>query len=204
MIAIDNILVSDQVVNEQFVCDLSRCKGGCCEDGDAGAPLETDELRLLNEFYQDFKQYMTAEGIREIEKSGKYVYGKEFGWVTPTVNSKICAYGYKDKQGIVKCAIEQAYNDGKINWKKPISCHLFPIRVNESKNGETEFVNYEPREDLCAAACKLGKKLKVPVYIFLKEAIIRKWGETFYETLDATAKHIEQSKETVAKTRRRM
>lgn len=190
MIAIDNVLVSDQVVEEQFVCDLTKCKGGCCEDGDAGAPLEANELMHLNNFYDTFKAYMTPEGITEIERQGKYVYDQEFGWVTPTINSAICAYGYKDKQGIVKCAIEQAYNDEKISWKKPISCHLFPIRLQKSEDGLTEFVNYEPREDLCSAACKFGKKLKVPAYVFLKESIIRKYGEEFYETLDATAHYM--------------
>lgn len=203
MIEIGNILVSDEVVEEQFVCDLTKCKGGCCEDGDAGAPLETDELEHLNTFYEAVKPYMTNEGIREIERSGKYVYDQEFGWVTPTINSAICAYGYKDKQGIVKCSIEQAYNDGKISWKKPISCHLFPIRTKKSKDGKTEFANYEPREDLCSAACKLGKKLKVPAYVFLKEAIIRKYGEEFYETLDATAKYMEQTSDGLSKDKRR-
>lgn len=194
MIAIDNILVSDEVLQEQFVCDLTKCKGGCCEDGDAGAPLETEELSRLIDFYDIVKEYMSPAGIREIEKVGKYVYDAEFGWVTPTVDGKICAYGYRDKQGIVKCAIEQAYNDDKINWKKPISCHLFPIRIKKSKEWQTDYVNYEPREDLCAAACKLGKKLKVPVYVFLKESIIRKYGEEFYKTLEATAKHMEEKK----------
>jgi hypothetical protein len=137
---------------------------------------------------------MSVSGVREIEKVGKYVYDREFGWVTPTVNGKICAYGYRDKQGIIKCAIEQAYNDDKITWKKPVSCHLFPIRTSKSKDGQTEFVNYEPRQDLCSAACKLGKKLKVPTYIFLKEAIIRKYGEEFYETLEATAQHLQGTK----------
>ena len=192
MIAINNILVSDLVVEEQFVCDLTKCKGGCCEDGDAGAPLEDDELNLLTQHYEKVKPYMTAEGIKEIERQGKYVYDQEFGWVTPTVNGKICAYGYRDKQGIVKCAIEQAYNDEKIDWKKPISCHLFPIRIKKSKRGKNEYVNYEPREDLCAAACKLGKKLKVPAYVFLKDAIVRKYGVEFYETLAATAEHMKQ------------
>jgi hypothetical protein len=194
MIAIDKVLVSDEVVDEKFVCDLTKCKGGCCEDGDAGAPLEVNELNHLIELYDSIKEYMTPEGIREIEKVGKYVYDHEFGWVTPTIKSKICAYGYRDKQGIIKCAIEQAYNDGKISWKKPISCHLFPIRIQKSKDGQTDYVNYEPREDLCAAACKLGKKLKVPVYIFLKEAITRKYGENFYKTLEATAKYMEEAK----------
>ncbi|MDB5192054.1 MAG: hypothetical protein JWQ96_1617 [Segetibacter sp.] len=190
MIAIDNVLVSDEVIESQFVCDLTKCKGGCCEDGDAGAPLEKNELKELKDHYEKIKPYMTAEGIREIEKQGKYVYDQEFGWVTPTINSAICAYGYRDKQGIIKCSIEQAYNDEKITWKKPISCHLFPIRISESSDGKTEYVNYEPRPDLCSAACKLGKKLKVPTYIFLKDSIIRKYGQEFYETLDATAKHL--------------
>jgi hypothetical protein len=203
MIAIDNILVSDEVIEEQFVCDLTKCKGGCCEDGDAGAPLEAEELNHLNNFYDVIKEYMNAEGIREIEKQGKYLYDTEFGWVTPTVNGSICAYGYRDKQGIIKCAIEQAYNDDRITWKKPISCHLFPIRLSKSKNQKTEFVNYEPREDLCSAACKLGRKLKVPTYIFLKEAIIRKYGEEFYETLDATAKHMQATNPPVVKGRKR-
>jgi hypothetical protein len=96
-----------------------------------------------------------------------------------TIKGQMCAYGYRDKGGILKCAIEQAYNDGKIGWKKPISCHLFPIRISKSKDRKTEYVNYEPREDLCAAACKLGKKLKVPTYVFLKAAIVRKYGEEF-------------------------
>jgi hypothetical protein len=193
MIVINNILVSDEVVEEQFVCDLTKCKGGCCEDGDAGAPLELKELDELVDNYDAIAPYMTVEGIREIKRQGKYIYDREFGWVTPTVNGQICAYGLKDSKGIVKCAIEQAYNDGKLNWKKPISCHLFPIRTKRSKDKRTEYVNYEPREDLCAAACKLGKSLKVPTYIFLKEAIIRKYGEEFYEVLEATAKHMEAS-----------
>ena len=192
MIAIANVLISDEVVEEQFVCDLTKCKGGCCEDGDAGAPLEVGELNHLIEFYEAIKPYMTPEGRKEIERQGKYVYDREFGWVTPTVNSSICAYGYKDKQGIIKCSIEQAYNDEKISWKKPISCHLFPIRIKQSKDKKTDFVNYQPRPDLCAAACKLGKKLKVPTYIFLKDALVRKYGEEFYETLEATAKYLEE------------
>ncbi len=191
MIAIDNILVSNEIVEEQFVCDLNKCKGGCCVDGDAGAPLNKDELDNLNEVYDAVLPYLNDENKKELQRHGKYVYDKEFGWVTPTIESRMCAYGIKDKSGIVKCGIEQAYNDGKVKWKKPISCHLFPIRINQSKDRQTDFLNYEPREDLCKAACNLGKKLKVPVYIFLKDALIRKYGTEFYESLDATAKYLE-------------
>lgn len=188
MIAIDNILISDEIIEEQFVCDLSKCKGACCEDGDAGAPLEKQELDHLVEYYEIIKPYLTEEGINAIERIGKYEYDREFGWVTPTINGGICAYGIRDKKGVIMCGIEQAFNDGKISWKKPLSCHLFPIRISRSKlDPDMEYVNYEPREDLCSAACSLGKKLKVPVYLFLKDAIIRKYGEEFYATLKATA-----------------
>jgi hypothetical protein len=193
MIAIDNKLVSDEVLQEQFVCDLAKCKGGCCEDGDAGAPMEKWELEKLKSQYELIKPYMNAEGIAEVEKQGRYIYDKEFGWVTPTINGGICAYGIREKNGTIKCAIEQAYNDGKVDWKKPLSCHLFPIKTSKSRRDpEVEFVNYEPREDLCRAACSLGKKLKVPVYIFLKDALIRKYGEEFYRALEAAAAHLEQ------------
>ena len=191
MIIIDSVLVSDEVVEEQFVCDLAKCKGGCCEDGDAGAPLENIEKDYIKEFYKVVEPYMTKEGINEVKQVGQFLYDREFGWVTPTINGEICTYGYKDEKGIIKCAFEQAYNDGKIPWKKPISCHLFPIKITKSTaDKNVEYLNYEPREDLCAAACSLGVKLKVPAYVFLKESIIRKYGSVFYETLDASAKHL--------------
>lgn len=196
MIAIDNKLISSSVIEEQFVCDLQHCEGGCCEDGDAGAPIEVWEKHEIDRYLEIVKPYMTVEGIAEIERQGNYVYDEEFGWVTPTINGGICAYGYRDNNNIIKCSFEQAYNDNKIGWKKPVSCHLFPIRIDQSKrNSKMEFVNYEPRPDLCSAACSLGKKLKIPAYQFLKEAIIRKYGADFYDTLDAVAQKIQADKD---------
>ncbi|MBS1510724.1 MAG: DUF3109 family protein [Bacteroidetes bacterium] len=194
MIAIDNKLISDEVIKAQFVCDLNKCKGACCVDGDAGAPLEKSELEKINEVFDAVLPYLNDESRTEIERQGRYVYDREYGWVTPTINSQICVYGIRDKEGIVKCGIEQAYLDGKVAWKKPISCHLFPVITKESKRSDNVYVNYEPREDNCKAACSLGKKLKVPVYVFLKEALIRKFGEAFYEALDATAQYINKEK----------
>ncbi len=191
MIAINNVLISNQVAEEQFVCDLNKCKGGCCVDGDAGAPLDSKELKEIDQAYNAVLPYLSDQSKLELEMQGQYVYDKEFGWVTPTINSSMCVYGIIDELGIVKCAFEQAYNDGRTKWKKPISCHLYPIRIKKSKDGKTDLVNYEPREDLCKAACKLGKKLKVPVYIFLKNSLIRKYGEDFYTALCAS---VEQQK----------
>ncbi len=185
MIAIENVLVSDDVVEAKFVCDLHKCKGGCCEDGDAGAPLENEEKKIIDDHFDDIKPFLTKEGLREIERQGRYLYDREFGWVTPTINGRICAYGHRDKQGIIKCGIEAAFYAGKLEWKKPISCHLYPIRISRSKTYTN--VNYEPRDVLCQPGCALGKKLKMPVYQFLKEAIERKFGTEFYETLHQVA-----------------
>jgi|SRR5204863_1962981 hypothetical protein len=185
------MLIGDEVVEKQFVCDLSKCKGGCCEEGDAGAPLEDNELRIIEDAYEKIKPYLTPNSIKEIEKNGRYIHSQEFGWVTPTLPSdnEICVYGRRDENGIIKCAFEQAYNDGIIDWKKPVSCHLFPIVTSKGKRGNYENVNYVPRENLCKPACSLGKKLKIPAYQFLKEALIRKYGEEFYEVLDTIARN---------------
>lgn len=187
LIVIDKVLLSDEIVEAEFVCNLSKCKGGCCEDGDAGAPLSDKELDEVKKSYEKVKSSMTKEGIREVEKNGLYRYDREFGWVTPTVDNKICAYGFKDKQGVIKCVFEEAYNRDEIKWKKPISCHLYPIKKTKSKYTGHEMLNYEPRKDMCAPACKLGKELKVPVYVFLKEALTREYGKSFYEALSQVA-----------------
>lgn len=197
MIVIENILVSDEVVEKQFVCDLGKCKGGCCEDGDAGAPLEKEELQTVLDSFEAVLPYLTPASVRQIEKKGKYVYNREFGWVTPTLDSdnEICVYGFRDERGIIKCAFEQAYYDGKISWKKPISCHLYPIITQKGKNGGFETMNYEPRETLCKPACGLGRKLKVPVYEFLKEPLVRKYGQEFYDLLERIGKKKQGEKE---------
>lgn len=177
------------MIEKKFVCDLAKCKGGCCEEGDAGAPLEKEELDIIVEAYETVKPMLSPDSVREIEKKGKYVYNREFGWVTPTLGQdrEICVYGIRDGKGIIKCAFEQAFYEGKLGWKKPVSCHLFPLIAGKGRRGAHDTVNYEPRERLCNPACALGKKLEVPVYEFLKEPIIRKFGNDFYEALDQAA-----------------
>ena len=167
MIVIDNIYVSDEVVEEQFVCDLHKCKGGCCIDGDAGAPLTDEEMKEVNNAYGSVKHLLTKEAIQKIEQEGNYVYDREFGWVTPTSTNGMCVYGLVDESGIVKCSFEQVYNEGKTKWKKPISCHLYPIKITKSILAKQEYVNYEPRDPMCNPGCTLGQQLKVPTYVFL-------------------------------------
>jgi hypothetical protein len=189
VIVVENVIISDEIAEAQFVCDLNKCKGGCCEEGDAGAPLDDDELDIIIDMFEKIRPYLSEAALKEIERKGKYVYHKEFGWVTPTLgnDNEICVYGSRDERGIIKCAFEQAYNDGVIEWKKPLSCHFFPIIQKKGKRDNYDRMNYEPRENLCKPACSLGKKLKVPVYQFLKEPIIRKYGEEFYKALDKAA-----------------
>lgn len=184
MIIIDDVLVSNDILEKKFVCDLSQCKGGCCVEGDAGAPLEENELEEIARAYPEIKHEMTPAALAEVERHGTHVQDIDFTYVTPVVNEGICVYGYYDKQGIVKCLIEKAHREGRISFKKPISCHLFPILY--TKNESAEFINYQPRKKLCAPACTLGEKLQVPVYKFLEEPLIRKFGSEWYAAL----KHI--------------
>jgi hypothetical protein len=185
MIIIDNVYISEELIKEKFVCALDKCKGACCVDGDAGAPLLDSELKNIEEVYPVIKKYLSPEAIVEIEKTGLYRKDEDFDWVTPDINGGVCVYAYHNEQGIVKCAIEKAYNAGEVSWKKPISCHLFPIRMGTK--GMFEAMNYEPREDLCAPACANGSALNVPVYQFLQEPIVRKYGQDFYNALDTIA-----------------
>lgn len=186
MIEIDNILISDEVIEKEFVCNLDKCKGGCCVDGDAGAPLTREEANIIEDLFPLLKPELSPRAIREIEEQGAYTYDDEFDIVTPVIDGGICVYGYYDENNIVKCAIEKIYYEGKTDFKKPVSCHLYPIRITET-NG-FELVNYEPRKKLCSPACKLGEQLKVPVYQFLKEPIIRKYGDDVYHVIDDIAK----------------
>lgn len=188
MIAIADVLLADAVVEAEFVCDLNACKGGCCVEGDCGAPLTHEEAALLPEILPQVRPYLPAEYRAKIDAEGTHTSDDEYGLVTPTMPDGTCVYAYRDDLGIVKCGIEKAWLDKKIDFQKPISCHLFPLRVIEKEDYVA--VNYEPRKKLCRPACKLGKSLKVPVYQFLKAPIIRKWGEEFFEALDATARHM--------------
>lgn len=181
MILVGKAVLSDDVREKFFVCDLDKCKGACCEEGDAGAPLEEEETNILTEIYPKVKDYLSEEGRNAIEKKGAWVTDWDGEKVTPTIGRNgACAYALTDDRGILKCGIEQAYLDGKVEFKKPISCHLYPIRI--TKYDDFDALNYD-QWDICDAACVLGNKLGVPVYKFLKEALIRKYGETWYQEL---------------------
>ena len=189
MIQIDDKLISEDLFSEEFVCNLAKCKGICCVEGDAGAPLDEDETKILDEIYPKIKSYLRPEGIQAIEEQGTYTLDFEGDLVTPLVNNAECAYVIFDEKGYTKCAIEKAYEDGVIDWQKPISCHLSPIRITEYSNFSA--INYH-EWDICSDACTLGKELGVKVYQFLKKPLIRKYGEEFYQTLSEAAEEWEK------------
>jgi Protein of unknown function (DUF3109) len=192
MIIVQDKLVSDDVVKEQFVCNLKACKGACCWEGDSGAPLEKDELPIFDEIFEKVKPYLSPAGLAAIKAHGKYVFFKEAGeWGTTLVNNGPCAYMTLDN-GVAQCGIERAWRDGKIEYRKPISCQLYPIRVEKNEAVGFEALNYD-RWDICKAACEKGEKEQVAVYQFLKDAIIRKYGEDFYEELDGAAQFLKEN-----------
>ena len=185
MIQIEDKLISEDIFSEEFVCNISKCKGACCVEGDVGAPLDEEETHILEEIYPKVKPFLRAEGIAAIEAQGTWErdpFDNDF--VTPMVENKECAYVIFDEQGITKCGIEKAYEEGAVDWIKPISCHLYPIRTK--KYSSFEAMNYD-QWSICSDACTLGKELKVPVYQFLKKPLIRKYGEGFYAQLSQVA-----------------
>ncbi|AQY22463.1 DUF3109 family protein [Riemerella anatipestifer] len=190
MIQIEDKLISEDLFLEEFVCNLNKCKGACCIEGDAGAPLEQSEIKILDDIYPKIKSYLRPEGIKAIEEQGTSVEDFEGDLVTPLIDNRDCAYVIFDENGITKCGIEKAYEEGAIDWQKPISCHLYPIRITEYSTF-TAFNYHEWK--ICSDACAFGKELKVPVYKFLKTPLIRKYGEGFYQTLTEAAEEYERA-----------
>lgn len=184
MFQLGKTIVSEDIIDKDFVCNLSACKGACCVEGDAGAPLNKEEVETLKAIYPKVKPFLRQEGIAAIEAQGTSIVTSYGELETPLVNGAECAYVIFDKNGMALCGIEEAYNKGKVDWKKPISCHLYPIRVKDYS--EFSGVNYE-KWDICDDACTLGKELKVPVYKFVKEALIRRFGEDWYAELEKVA-----------------
>ncbi|MBN2742284.1 MAG: DUF3109 family protein [Marinilabiliaceae bacterium] len=187
MVQIDDTLISLDVFEKKFVCDLGACKGECCVEGESGAPLDDAEATLLEEIYPLIKPYLLPNAIAEIEAQGKWVIDWDDDKVTPIINGRECVYAIFDADGTCKCAIEQAYNDGVVSFKKPISCHLYPIRISKVNNMEA--LNFHKWE-VCKVAFLLGHKLNMPVYKFLKDPIVRKYGIEFYDQMEIIEKEL--------------
>ncbi len=184
MFQLGKTIVSEDIIQKDFVCNLSACKGACCIDGDAGAPLEKAEVQILEDIYPKVKPFLRQIGIDAIEAQGTSIVTDDGELETPLIDGADCAYVTFDKKGTALCGIEEAYNQGAIDWKKPVSCHLYPVRVKEYS--EFSAVNYN-KWYICDDACTLGKELQVPIYKFVKQGLIRKFGEDWYQELEKVA-----------------
>ncbi len=163
------------------MCNLSKCKGACCVEGDAGAPLEEEELGTIDELAEHVKPMLRPEAIEALDKQGNYtVDSNDGGWVTTLVDEKECAFVIFEEDGSTRCSFEKLYLEGKSTFRKPVSCQLYPVRITRYR--EFDAVNYD-RWDICSSACELGKENGVKVYEFVKDALIRKYGEAWYEGL---------------------
>lgn len=191
MFQVGKTIVSEDVIQKDFVCNLASCKGECCIAGEAGAPVEEDEVEILKEIYPKVKPFLREEGIKAIEEQGTHIETDLGDLETPLVNGAECAYVTFTEEGVASCGIEDAYNAGEIDFRKPISCHLYPVRIQ--KYSSFLAVNYH-RWPICDDACSLGKELQVPVYKFTKDALIRKFGEDWYTEVAEIAEHWEGHK----------
>ncbi len=189
MIEIDDKIVSEDILLHHFACDIAQCKGICCVEGNAGAPLEIEEVDILESEWLHYRPYMTAEGISAVESQGFMVIDDDGDYTTPLVNDAECAYAYSEN-GITLCAIEKAWRKGECSFVKPISCHLYPIRLINFSNGGVG-LNYH-RWSVCKSACKRGEELGIPIYKSLKEPIIRRFGAEFYIALEAAEQMLKE------------
>ena len=189
MFQLGKTIVSEELIESDFVCNLSACKGDCCVHGDAGAPLNEEETRILDEIFPKLKPYLRKEGIEAINRQGTYITKPTGELETPLVDNAECAYVVFDDKGIALCGIEETYNKGEIDFQKPISCHLYPVRVKDYSSFSA--LNYH-RWQVCSPACSLGKELKVPIYKFVKDALIRRFGKDWYADLEKIAENIKR------------
>jgi hypothetical protein len=191
MIEIGRTIISFDVFEKHFLCDLFKCRGACCIEGDSGAPLTEEEASIIEQDYSFFEVYLTKKHKKEIAKRGFSVIDSDGDLVTPLVNNRQCAYSFYDEKGILKCSIERAFFEGKTGFRKPVSCHLFPIRITEYKRFDA--VNYQEL-DICKPGRECGKSQQLPLYKFLKEPLIRKYGVEWYKEVEIAAEHLKVKK----------
>lgn len=191
MIWIEDKIISDDVIKEYFACNLSACKGACCWEGDYGAPLENEEVEVLNRILEDLRPWLSEKGLQAIDSQGPatwYEEAQEFG--TTLIDNQACAFLTFNEAGQAQCGIEKAWEEGAVDFRKPVSCHLYPIRTTRNQATGLEFVNYD-RWDICSEACSRGEREKIPLYLFARDSLVRKYGLSFYEQLEAAAAELD-------------
>lgn len=181
MLEIDDKIISLDLFTECFACDLSACKGACCVEGNAGAPLEEDEVDTLEREYEAYRPYMKPEGVEAVQRQGFMVVDEDGEYTTPLIDDAECAFSFEEG-GVTYCAVERAWMEGRTSFRKPVSCHLYPIRVSRFGNG-TYGLNYH-RWNICYDACVCGERQGIPVFRGVRDALVRRFGEEFYEALE--------------------
>lgn len=194
MLIIQDKLVEEEILKEEFLCNLDACKGACCWEGDFGAPLETHEIDLLEKEYKHIRPYLLPKGQEILDKQGVSTYYEQDKMIgTPLLENAACAFMTKDDNGVAQCGIELAWRDDKTSFRKPISCHLYPIRSEKDHFAAFETLRYD-RWDICSAACQKGKENKIKVFEFAKDALIRKYGQDWYDELAAAYDNLYKEK----------
>lgn len=191
MLQIQNTLISLDLFEKHFACDLQQCRGACCVKGDAGAPLTDEETVKIEAIFLRVKPFLRKEGLKTIEKHGKFTLDEEGENVTTLIKGKECAYAVFENDGTAKCAFELAYKAGKTDFIKPVSCHLYPVRI--ARYNEFEAINFHSWE-ICRPACECGNDLKIKVFRFVKDALVRRFGEKWFEELTLADKMLMESK----------
>ena len=187
MIEIGKAVVSLDILEKQFCCDITKCKGACCVEGDSGAPVTEEEAKIIEELYPEFQEYLSEENQLEISRQGFSLVDSDGDLVTPIIGNNECVFTFTDENGITLCAIEKAYIEKKTNFRKPVSCHLFPIRITAYKRFDA--VNYQ-KLDICKPGRICGKSSNLPLWQYLKEPLIRKYGEKWYNDLEYAANNL--------------
>lgn len=190
MIKVGDIILSDDIATQKFACDTPACKGACCVVGDAGAPVSKDEVPVLHKAYHTLKNELRPEAVAVAEKDGVVIGSKEKGYEISCVNSAECIFVNYDEQEVAYCTIQKAFFEGRFKWEKPISCHLYPVRLK--KIGGFEYANFEYIPKMCSAACAKGEKEDTYLANFLERPLVRRYGQEWYDEFLAACEYVRE------------
>jgi hypothetical protein len=184
MIRVQDVILSEDIATAKFACDITKCKGACCVVGDAGAPVDRDEIPVLNKAFKQLRDRLDKEALQVVEQKGVVQGDTKRGFEISCIESGECIFVEKMENGVATCAIQNAYYRGEFNWEKPISCHLYPVRLK--KIAGFEYANFEYIPSLCSAGCENGEAEGTRLYEFLEKSLTRRYGEEWYRELKKT------------------
>ena len=193
MIRVGEVILSEDIATTKFACNVSVCKGACCVVGDAGAPVSRQEMPVLNKAFRQLKDTLNPEAVRKAEEEGVVLGNSESGFEINCIDSGECIFVEKDEHGMATCAIQRAYYEGRFNWEKPISCHLYPVRLKHIAG--FDYANFEYIPDLCSAGCKRGEDEGIYLSDFLERALVRRYGREWYDHFLMVCRDVRGEKE---------